>query len=128
VLVDETGDLELVLIGTGSEVQLCVAAHEQLAADGVGVRVVSMPSWELFEAAPESYRSEVLPAGVPALAVEAGASIGWDRYADDVIAIDRFGGSAPWKTAMAELGFTTEHVLERARALLGSKERGRGRS
>jgi transketolase len=98
-----------------------VTAHEQLTADGIGVRVVSMPSWELFARAPDAYRSDLLPSGVPTVAVEAGASFGWDRYADEVIGIDRFGGSAPWKTAMSELGFTTEHVVERARSLLGSK-------
>jgi transketolase len=117
-LVDESGDLDLVLVGTGSEVQLCVAAREQLAADGVSARVVSMPCAGLFDAESDSYRESVLPSEVPTLAVEAGASFGWDRYADDVIAIDRFGGSGPWKTAMAELGFTTENVVARARALL----------
>ena len=117
VLVDETGDEpELVLVGTGSEVSLCVTAAETLAADGVSVRVVSFPSWELFEAQPAEYRSSVLPAGVPTLAVEAGASLGWDRYADAVIAIDHYGASAPGATVIAEFGFTPEHVVERARA------------
>ncbi|HEY8217521.1 MAG TPA: transketolase C-terminal domain-containing protein, partial [Acidimicrobiia bacterium] len=118
-LVDEGADLELVLIGTGSEVQLCVAARETLAGDGVGVRVVSMPSWDLFEAQDEGYRERVLPAGVPRLAVEAGTSFGWDRYADDTVSIDRFGASAPGDTVMRQLGMTAEHVVERARALLG---------
>lgn len=117
-LVDESDGLDLVLIGTGSELQLCVAAREALTADGVSARVVSMPSWDLFASQPDSYRSTVLPPDVPTLAVEAGASFGWDRYADDVVALDRFGASAPWKVAMAELGFTTEHVVDRARALL----------
>ena len=117
-LVDETGDLDLVLIGTGSEVHLCVDAREQLEADGVSVRVVSMPSWELFAEQPDGYRDQVLPSGVPTLAVEAGASLGWDRYADDVIAIDRFGASAPGSVVLAELGYTPENVVARARALL----------
>jgi transketolase len=117
-LVDERGDLGLVLIGTGSEVQLCVAAAETLGADGIGVRVVSMPSWDLFEAQDESYREQVLPAGVPRLAVEAAVSFGWDRYADDTVSIDRFGASAPGSTVMTELGMTAEHVVARARALL----------
>jgi transketolase len=117
-LVDERGDLELVLIGTGSEVQLCVAAAATLGGGGVGVRVVSMPSWDLFEAQDESYREQVLPAGVPRLAVEAGVSFGWDRYADDTVSIDRFGASAPGSTVMTELGMTADHVVERARALL----------
>ncbi len=121
VLVDESGEHpELVLIGTGSEVSLCVTAAETLAADGVSVRVVSFPSWELFEAQPAEYRASVLTPGVPALAVEAGASLGWDRYADAVIAIDHYGASAPGATVIAEFGFTPEHVVERARALLAS--------
>ena len=117
-LVDESGDLDLVLIGTGSEVHLCVDAREQLEADGISVRVVSMPSWDLFAEQPDEYRDEVLPPGVPTLAVEAGASLGWDRYADDVIAIDRFGASAPGSVVLAELGYTSENVVARARALL----------
>jgi len=118
-LVDETGTgLDLVLIGTGSEVQLCVAAREQLTAGGISTRVVSMPSWELFAAQSDEYRDQVLPAGVPTLAVEAGASLGWERYADDVIAIDRFGASAPGDVVFAKLGYTPENVVARARALL----------
>jgi transketolase len=121
VLVDETGDApDLVLVGTGSEVSLCVTAAETLVAAGVSVRVVSFPSWELFEAQPDDYRSSVLPAGVPTLAVEAGVSLGWDRYADDVVAIDHYGASAPGATVIAEFGFTPEHVVERARSLLAS--------
>jgi len=118
-LVDEAKRLDLVLIGTGSEVQWCVEAREQLAKDGVDARVVSMPSWDLFEAQPASYRADVLPDGVPTLAVEAGASFGWDRYADATVSIDRFGASAPGDTVMKELGITTEHVVEQAHALLG---------
>jgi transketolase len=118
-LVDEAGDhLDLVMIGTGSEVQLCVAAHEELAADGLSVRVVSMPSWELFADQPDAYRDDVLPPGVPTLAVEAGASLGWERWADDVVAIDHFGASAPGSVALAEFGYTPENVVARARALL----------
>jgi transketolase len=119
-LVDETGaGLDLVLIGTGSEVQLCVAAAETLSGDGVSVRVVSMPSWELFAAQEDTYRDSVLPPGVPTLAVEAGVSLGWTRYADDSVSIDHFGASAPGGVALAEFGFTPENVTERARALLG---------
>ena len=119
MLVDETGGTpDLVLIGTGSEVHLCVAAREQLTAAGISTRVVSMPSWELFADQSDAYRTQVLPPGVPTLAVEAGASLGWERYADDVIAIDRFGASAPGDVVLAELGYTPENVVARARALL----------
>ncbi|HEX5616729.1 MAG TPA: transketolase, partial [Acidimicrobiia bacterium] len=121
VLVDEPTDapLQLVLVGTGSEVSLCVEARERLAARGVAARVVSMPSWDLFAVRPAADRDAVLPPGVPTLAVEAGASFGWDRWADAVIAIDRFGESAPGDVALAKLGFTVDHVEERAAALLG---------
>src|SRR5205814_8376345 len=121
VLVDEsdTTTLDLVLVGTGSEVATCVGASEALAADGLSVRVVSMPSWDLFEAQDDEYRAAVLPPGAPTLAVEAASSFGWSRYADDVVAIDRFGASAPGNTVLAEFGYTPEYVAARGRALLG---------
>jgi transketolase len=116
-LVDEEGDgLDLVLIGTGSEVSLCVGALDLL--DGLSVRVVSMPSWELFAEQSDEYRDQILPADVPTLAVEAGATFGWERYADDVIGIDHFGASAPGPVALEHFGFTPEHVAARARALV----------
>ena len=120
MLVDESrpGDLDLVLVGTGSEVSLCVTAADALAAEGRSVRVVSFPCWELFDAQPAEYRESVLPKGVPTLAVEAGASFGWDRYADDVVAIDHYGASAPGSKVLAEFGFTPDNVAARARALL----------
>ena len=121
VLVDEPTDaaLQLVLIGTGSEVSLCVDARERLAARGVTARVVSMPSWDLFATRPVDERDSVLPPEVPRLAVEAGASFGWERWADAVVSIDRFGESAPGDVALANLGFTAEHVERRAAVLLG---------
>jgi len=116
-LVDEEGDgLDLVLIGTGSEVALCVAALDLL--DGLSVRVVSMPSWDLFAAQSDDYRELVLPADVPTLSVEAGATFGWERYADDSIGIDHFGASAPGPVALENFGFTPEHVAARAHALV----------
>ncbi|MBI1844948.1 MAG: transketolase, partial [Actinobacteria bacterium] len=114
----DTPTPDLVLVGTGSEVHLCVAAAEVLAADGIDVQVVSMPSWDLFDAQEDHYRDHVLPVDAAILAVEAGASLGWDRYADDVVAIDRFGLSAPGAVALATLGFTVEGVVDRARTLL----------
>jgi transketolase len=119
-LVAEAGERpDLVLIGTGSEVSVCVTAREQLAARGIDARVVSMPSWESFEAQYPEYRFEILPPDVPALAVEAGVRFGWERYADEVVSIDRFGASAPGDTVLRELGITPEHTVERALALLG---------
>jgi transketolase len=119
VLVDEPGDdVDLVLIGTGSEVSVCVEAQQVLADEGYSVRVVSMPSWDLFDAQADDYCDSVLPPDAVALAVEAGASLGWDRYADDVVAIDRFGASAPGAVVMSELGITPQHVVSRARDLL----------
>ena len=103
----------MVLIGTGSEVSVCLGARELLAARGLAVRVVSMPSWDLFEAQPAEYQLAVLPPAAPTLAVEAASSFGWSRWADDVIAIDRFGESAPGEVALAEFGYTPENVATR---------------
>jgi transketolase len=120
VLVDSDGPPRIVLVGTGSEVQLCVAAAVTLAESGVQAQVVSFPSWDHFAQQPEDYRSTVFPTGVPVLSVEAGATFGWERYADDSIGIDRYGASAPGEVAMEKFGFTAEHVVERARALLAA--------
>jgi transketolase len=109
---------QIVLIGTGSEVQLCLGAATTLGEAGVAVRVVSLPCWEWFEEQSEDYRAEVLPPGVPALSVEAGATFGWSRYADASIGLDHFGASAPGPVVMEKFGFTVEHVVERAHALL----------
>jgi transketolase len=123
VLADAPGGApDLVLIGTGSEVSLVVAAQAALAKEGVRARVVSMPSWELFQAAPPEYRAAVLPPGVARrLAVESGATFGWERWVGPegaVVGLDRFGASAPGDVVMRELGFTVERVVARARALL----------
>ncbi|MGQ0832840.1 MAG: transketolase [Microthrixaceae bacterium] len=115
-------DPDVVLVGTGSEVAVCVEAAEILAADGIHAQVVSLPSWDRFAAAPDSHQDAVLPPEVPTLAVEAGTSFGWDRWADDVVAIDRFGASAPGERVLAELGFTPENVAARARALIDELE------
>ena len=122
VLSDTPGGTpDLILIASGSEVGLIVAAAERLGSEGVRVRCVSMPSWELFEALTQADRDAVLPPAVRArLAVEAGASQGWWRYvgdAGDVLAVDRFGASAPGPVVMREYGFTVEEVCRRARAL-----------
>jgi transketolase len=123
VLAEASGDArpQIVLIGTGSEVHLCLDAAKVLAEAGVPTRVVSLPCWEWFEAQVESYRTEVLPPGIPVLSVEAGSTFGWSRYADASIGLDTFGASAPGAVAMAEFGFTVEHVVERAQALVSEK-------
>ncbi len=105
-------------MGSGSEVQHCLAARTTLARSGVQARVVSFPSWDLFEQQGAEYRAAVFPPGVPVLSIEAGSTFGWDRYADDAIGIDHFGASAPVAVVMEQFGFTPEHVVERARALL----------
>ncbi len=111
-------DLDIVLIGTGSEVQLCLEAKGILEAEGLLVRVVSLPSWDLFELLDDDAQDAVIPGDAPTLAVEAASGFGWGRFADDVVSIDRFGASAPGAVALENLGFTAEHVAERARALL----------
>ncbi|MGH9135553.1 MAG: transketolase [Acidimicrobiales bacterium] len=116
--VEDIDDLDLVLIGTGSEVSVCLDAKGLLEADGTKVRVVSMPSWELFELLENDAQDDVLPPDVPTLAVEAATSFGWGRFADDVVAIDRFGASAPGKVALEKLGYTAENVAVCARELL----------
>ena len=122
ILVEaEDADPDVILVGTGSEVHLCVEAARALAAgsggEAVRARVVSLPSWELFALQDEEYRLGVLPPEIATLAVEAGASFGWDRYADDSISIDHFGASAPGGEVLEHFGYTTENVVARARAL-----------
>ena len=118
VLVDAEQP-HVVLIGTGSEVAVCVEAAGLLSDAGVRARVVSMPSWDLFEQQDDGYQTAVLPPQLPTLAVEAGASLGWDRWADDSVSLDRFGASAPGDIALANLGYTPDNVADRARQLIG---------
>ncbi|HEX6238987.1 MAG TPA: transketolase [Acidimicrobiales bacterium] len=117
VLIDAESP-DVVLVATGSEVAVCVEARALLDDAGVSARVVSMPSWDLFAAQPDDYQNAVLPPEVPTLAVEAGASLGWDRWADDSLSIERFGASAPGKVALARFGYTPDNVAERARQLV----------
>jgi transketolase len=123
VLADpEDGDPEAILIATGSEVALALAAHEELGADGVRTRVVSLPSWELFDRQDQAYRDEVLPPGLTArVSVEEASTIGWDRYvgSDGVkIGMHTFGTSAPLKDVQTKFGFTPDRVAEAAKELL----------
>ena len=117
----EEGD-DIVLIATGSEVHLALAARELLEQDGIAARVVSMPSWELFGAQPDPYREKVLSVGTRRLAVEAGRGLGWCAWADDVVSLERFGASAPGDVVLHELGFTPENVADRARRLLQERK------
>jgi transketolase len=112
---------QLVLIGTGSEVWLAMDTAKLLAGEGIRARVVSFPSWRIFEEQSASYKASVLPAGVPKLAVEAGATLGWWKYVGEtggVVGLDRFGASAPGPTALKNLGFSPENVAAKAKALL----------
>jgi transketolase len=123
VLEVEDGErADIVLIGTGSEVSVCVEARSQLATRGITARVVSMPSWDLFEEQPDDIRFDVLPPDIPTLVVEAGVRFGWERYADEMVTIDRFGASAPGDVVLRELGITPEHTVECALELLGADE------
>ena len=121
VLADPDGSPDIVLVGTGSEVQHCLGAAATLSGEGVKARVVSFPSWDLFAKQPEDYRTSVFSPGVPVLSIEAGATLGWERYADDAIGLDHFGASAPGDVVMRKFGFTAGHVVERARALLAAR-------
>jgi transketolase len=119
VLSDPSGAApEIVLVGTGSEVHLCVEAAERLAEEGTPARVVSFPSWDLFAAQADTYRSSIFPPGVPRLAVEAASSFGWDRWAEASVSIDHFGASAPGDQVLAHFGYTTDNVIAAAKALL----------
>jgi transketolase len=106
------------IVGTGSEVSLALEARDLLAGEGVAVRVVAMPSWELFAAQDEAYRASVLPADQPKVSVEAGIAMGWAQFVDRSVSIERFGASAPGELVMRELGMTPEAVAEAVKALL----------
>jgi transketolase len=122
VLNPEETEPQLVLIGTGTEVALVVGAEPLLRKQGVRVRLVSMPSWELFAAQSEAYRESVIPSAVkPRLAVEAARSLGWERWVGDgggVLSVDRFGASASGSVVLKEYGFTVDNVVSRALALI----------
>jgi transketolase len=116
--VVETANPQLVLVGTGSEVSVCVAAAKLLNAQGVEANVVSMPSFDRFAAQAAKYRDTVFPVNVPVLSVEAGVTFGWSQYADASVGIDRFGASAPGSTVMSKLGISPENVAVRAYELV----------
>jgi transketolase len=129
VLADVPGDdggddPDVILIATGSEVSLALEAHEKLVADGVGSRVVSLPSWEVFDRQDDSYRDEVLPPAVTArVSIEEASTIGWDRFVGEkgrTIGMHTFGTSAPLADAMSKFGFTPDKVVEAAKEVMNS--------
>ncbi|MFN2203153.1 MAG: transketolase [Caldilineaceae bacterium] len=127
VMYESAGNaLDIIIVATGSEVEIAYGAAQALEAEGIGVRVVSLPCWELFEQQSEAYREEVLPAGVPKLAIEAGVPFGWERWVGndkrmgDIMGVTRFGASAPYKRVYEELGLTVDEAVKRAKALVSA--------
>lgn len=121
VLSRTTGSRQVALVATGSEVHLALETKAVLEAEGIGTRVVSLPSWEIFREQSDAYREEVIPAGSVPVAIEAGTTIGWERWVGspaNVHGLDRFGASAPWEVLSTRLGFTTEAVVKRVKKLL----------
>jgi transketolase len=124
VLIEaEGGKPDVILIGTGSEVSLCVQAREKLAGDGIKARVVSMPSWDLYERQDAAYKESVLPAAITArVSVEMAATMGWDRYVGakgQIMGMHTFGASAPIKDVTKKFGFTVENVVATVKQVLG---------
>jgi transketolase len=123
-VLDDAANPQVVLISTGSEVGPCVEAKKSLEGEGIQARVVSMPSWEIFEEQSAPYKASVLLPGVPKLAVEAGSPLGWWKFVGsdgDVIGLDRFGASAPGKIVLENLGFSVANIAARAKALVNRK-------
>jgi transketolase len=122
ILIENSPSPDIILIGTGSEVQLALGAYEQLIKEGVKTRVISMPSWELFERQPKDYRDSILPPNIKKrIAIEAGVPIGWEKYVGDngkIIGINKFGTSAPVNVIFKHYGITLENVLKIAKEIL----------
>jgi len=129
VLHDTAGTPDVILIATGSELQLAVGAAEALAADGIAARVVSLPCWEAFEEQDQAYRDAILPPTVRRrVSIEAGVTLGWERWVGDegaIIGLDHFGASAPAGTIFTEFGFTVDRVTDVARRVVRDGLRGR---
>src|SRR5262249_31732898 len=133
ILADaSTGKPEVIIVGTGSEVQLCLTARERLEAQGTPTRVVSMPCQEWFRAQDETYREEVLPRGVKArVSVEAGVAMSWHDLVGDVgecVSLEHYGASAPFQVIMEQFGFTPDHIVAAARASLARARQIKGSS
>jgi transketolase len=126
VLAPTQGKPDVLLVATGSEVHLALAARQALQSQGSKAQVVSMPCWELFEAQTPEYRESVRPSEIPALFIEAGLTLGWRRYgqpATITIGVDRFGASAPGEIVMREYGLDVENACKRVRQILSKKAR-----
>ena len=120
-MVSKGHNPEGVIVATGAEVWVALEAQKMLAEKDISVNVVSFPSWEAFDCQSLDYQAEVFPEGLPVLSVEAGATFGWERYADDSVGIDRFGASGPAGILFEKFGFTADHVTERMELLLDSR-------
>jgi transketolase len=120
VVSPASGDEQLVIVGTGAEVHTAIEAQKLLSGQGIGARVVSMPSWELFAEQDDAYRDEVLPPTLPKVSVEAGVTMGWERWVDRAVGIDRFGASAPGAEVLEKLGINGENVAQVAKDLLSA--------
>jgi transketolase len=119
ILRDTESDPDVVLIGTGSEVQLCIGAAERLASEGIKARVVSMPCWELFEEQDDDYQDSILGLGTPSVSVEAGTTFGWAKWATASVGIDHFGASAPGPELMERFGMTVDNIIDHVHLVLG---------
>jgi transketolase len=115
VVSDHAGPVDAIIAATGSELALALQAQDELSSEGIAARVVSMPSWELLDAQPDEYRESLFPPGVPVVAVEAGVALGWERFAERTVSIDRFGASAPGDEVLRRLGVTTAAVTTAVR-------------
>jgi transketolase len=118
VIREAEADERALIVATGSEVWVAIAAAEQLESDGIGTRVVSMPSWELFDQQDDDYREEVLPPELPSVSIEAGIAMGWSKYVDASVSIERFGASAPGPEVLEKLGITPDAAAAKVRELL----------
>jgi transketolase len=118
VIREAGADERATIVATGSEVWVAIAAAEQLESEGIGTRVVSMPSWELFDQQDDDYREQVLPPALPSVSIEAGISMGWSKYVDASVSIERFGASAPGPEVLEKLGITPEAAAAKVRELL----------
>jgi transketolase len=117
----ESGKPDILLLATGSEVHLALSARESLKKNGIGARVISMPSWEIFDEQSMEYKNEVLPLDIPKISIEAGVTLGWSKYIGSngkAIGVNRFGASAPGETVLDKLGFNVNNVMNQVLDLL----------